>query len=265
VPAPDDSGSPRDALDFAGRVVLVTGGGKGVGRGITTIFLAAGAEVVICGRTEPDALPSSDGRTATFLACDVREPEQVDALVGTTVERFGRLDALVNNAGGAPWADSATASPRFNEKIIALNLIAPFTCAQAANRVMQEQDGGGSIVNIGSLSGIRPSPGTAAYGAAKAGLHNLTTTLAMEWAPKVRVNCVIGGLIRTEQAHLFYGDEQGIERVSATVPLGRMGEPTDVGHACLFLASPLSSYVSGALLPVHGGGERPPYIDAAAG
>jgi NAD(P)-dependent dehydrogenase (short-subunit alcohol dehydrogenase family) len=130
---------------------------------------------------------------------------------------------------------------------------------------MQTQDGGGSIVNVGSVSGVRPSPGTAAYGAAKAGLHNLTTTLAVEWGPKVRVNCVIGGLIRTEQAHLFYGDDDGIARVSATVPLGRLADPEEIGGACLYLASPLASYVSGALLMVHGGGERPAYIDAAAG
>jgi NAD(P)-dependent dehydrogenase (short-subunit alcohol dehydrogenase family) len=264
VPTPS---TPTTPLDFTGRVVLVTGGTKGVGRGITTTFLDAGAEVVICGRTEPgpDEMPTGpDGRSATFIACDVREPEQVEAMVAATVERFGRLDTLVNNAGGAPFADSTTVSPRFNEKIIALNLLAPFTCSQVANRVMQEQEDGGSIVNIGSVSGTRPSPGTAAYGAAKAGLHNLTTTLAVEWAPKVRVNCVIGGLIRTEQAHLHYGSDEGISRVAGTVPLGRMADPTDVGQACLFLASPLASYVSGAELILHGGGERPAYLDAAA-
>jgi NAD(P)-dependent dehydrogenase (short-subunit alcohol dehydrogenase family) len=259
--------TPASALDFTGSVVIVTGGAKGVGRGITTSFLRAGADVVICGRNEPagDELPATGDRRATFVACDVREPEQVDALVDAVVGRFGHLDVLVNNAGGSPWADSATASPRFNDKIIALNLLAPLTCAQAANRVMQTQDSGGAIVNIGSLSGTRPSPGTAAYGAAKAGLHNLTTTLAMEWAPKVRVNCVIGGLIATEQSHLFYGDEAGVARVGATVPVGRLAEPEEVGNACLYLASPLASYVTGALLAVHGGGERPPYLDAAAG
>jgi NAD(P)-dependent dehydrogenase (short-subunit alcohol dehydrogenase family) len=266
MPAAHDSDAPAAALDFTGRVVLVTGGAKGVGRGITTTFLAAGADVVICGRSEPDdgELPSAGGHTASFVACDVRDAEQVEALVDTAVERHGRLDVLVNNAGGAPSADSATASPRFNEKIIALNLLAPFTCSQAANRVMQQQESGGSIVNIGSVSGIRPSPASAAYGAAKAGLHNLTTTLAVEWAPKVRVNCVIGGLVRTEQSHLWYGDEAGVARVGATVPLGRMAEPADIGQACLYLASPLASYVTGAQIVLHGGGERPAYIDAAA-
>src|SRR5690606_12671136 len=115
----------------------------------------------------------------------VREPDQVTALVDGIVARFGRLDVLVNNAGGAPWADSATASPRFNERIVALNLLAPLTVSQAAYRVMRDQEGGGAIVNIASVSGVRPSPGAAAYAAAKAGLLSLTRTLAVEWAPEV--------------------------------------------------------------------------------
>ncbi len=246
-------------LDFTDHVVLVTGGAKGIGRGIAARFAAAGATVVVCGRGEPDA-PLGD---ATFLACDVRDPDQVDALVHEAVRRFGRLDVAVNNAGGAPYADAATASPRFSEAIIKLNLLAPLHVAQAANRVMQDQDDGGAIVNIASVSGTRPSPGTAAYGAAKAGLLNLTATLAVEWAPKVRVNAVTAGIIRTEQAHLHYGDEEGIARVASTIPAGRLGTPDDVADACLWLASPAASYVSGASLVVHGGGERPAFLSAA--
>ena len=127
---------------------------------------------------------------------------------------------------------------------------------------MQTQDGGGSIINICSVSGMRPSPGSAAYGAAKAGLFNLTQTLAIEWAPKVRVNAVTPGYIETEQSHLYYGDEDGIAAVAAIIPLLRMGKPTDIGDACVFLASPLAGYVSGANLAVHGGGERPPFLAA---
>jgi NAD(P)-dependent dehydrogenase (short-subunit alcohol dehydrogenase family) len=192
----------------------------------------------------------------------VRDPDQVLALVDAVLERHGRLDVAVNNAGGAPFAESATASPRFNEAIIRLNLIAPFSVAQASNRVMQAQPEGGVIVNIASVSGTRPSPGTAAYGAAKAGLVNLTQTLAVEWAPKVRVNAVVGGLIATEQAHLHYGDEAAIRRVAATVPAGRLGTPGDVADACLYLSSPLAAFVSGAALTVHGGGERPAFLAA---
>ncbi len=250
-------------LDFSGKAVIVTGGGKGVGKGITERFLEAGASVLICGRGEPDALPSAGGNTAQFVACDVRDYEQIEACVAAAVERFGRLDVLVNNAGGAPYAEAATASPRFSESIIRLNLIAPLNFSQVANRVMQEQPEGGCIINIASVSTIRPSPGTAAYGAAKAGLVNLGTSLAVEWAPRVRVNALVVGLTETEQSHLHYGDEAGIAAVGATIPLGRMAVPRDVGNACLFLASPLASYVSGTNFAVHGGGEKPAFLAAA--
>jgi NAD(P)-dependent dehydrogenase (short-subunit alcohol dehydrogenase family) len=243
--------------------VLVTGGSRGVGRGIAERFLAAGAEVVVCGRSEPEALPAVGARKATFVAADVRESEQVDRLVATTLERRGRLDVLVANAGGAPAVDAASVSPRFHEKIIQLNLIAPLHCAQRANAAMQRQPEGGVVVFITSVSGMRPSPGTAAYGAAKAGLISLAQSLAVEWAPKVRVAAVAAGMVRTEQSHLHYGDEAGIAAVGATVPLGRIAEPSDVGDACLYLASPLARYVSGATLLLHGGGENPAFLAAA--
>ena len=250
-----------DDLRFDGRAVIVTGGCRGIGRGIAQRFAESGAHVVVCCRTEPESLP--DG--VVFVAADVREPDQVDAVIAQCTERFGRVDVLVNNAGGSPPADSATASPRFTSGIIALNLTAPIVFAQRANAVMQGQALGGAIVNIASVSGVRPSPDTLAYGAAKAGLLNATQTMAVEFAPKVRVNAVVVGLVVTEQAHLFYGDEAGIAAVGATVPLGRMADPTDVADVCLFLASPLARYVSGAEVLVHGGGEKPAYMGAAKG
>jgi NAD(P)-dependent dehydrogenase (short-subunit alcohol dehydrogenase family) len=253
----------RDPLDFSGKVVLVTGGARGIGRGITERFLRAGADVVICGRTAPDELPGVDGHEASFVAADVRDAEQVDALFAAVVERHGRLDVLVNNAGGSPPADTATASPRFTSAIIALNLVAPIVCAQRAYAVMKEQPEGGVILNIASVSGTRANPGSLAYGAAKAGLINATKTLGVEFAPEVRVVCVTVGLVVTEQAHIFYGDEEGIAAVGATVPLGRMAEPSDVADACLMMASPLARYVTGEQLVVHGGGEMPAYRDAA--
>lgn len=249
-------------LDFTGKTVVVTGGGKGVGKGISERFLQQGANVVICGRSEPEALPNANDNQAVFKACDVRDWDQVEALMQFAVDTFGSLDVLVNNAGGAPFADAATVSPRFSEKIIGLNLLAPLFCCQAANAIMQQQETGGSIVNIASVSAVRPSPGTAAYGAAKAGLMNLTTSLAVEWAPKVRLNSIAAGLIRTEQSHLHYGDEAGIAKVSATVPLGRMASTHDIGDTCLYFASDLSSYVTGSALTVHGGGEKPAFLDA---
>jgi NAD(P)-dependent dehydrogenase (short-subunit alcohol dehydrogenase family) len=240
-------------IELDGSVVLVTGGA----RGIAAAFRRAGATVVSCGRTVP-GVPGGE-----FIACDVREPEQVGALVDEVVRRHGRLDVLVNNAGGAPPAAAADASPRFHAGVVGLNLLAPLLVSQAANAVMRAQDGGGSIVMVSSVSGRRPSPGTAAYGAAKAGLENLTATLAVEWAPAVRVNALAVGLVRTELAHLHYGDEAGIAAVGATVPLGRLAEPEEVGACAVFLASPLASYVTGATLAVHGGGERPAFLAAA--
>lgn len=250
-------------LDFTGHAVLITGGSRGIGRGVAEAFLAAGADVAVCGRKEPDELPNAGGKSAVFVGADVREAEQVERMVDEAVERLGRLDVLVNNAGGAPFAEAAAVSPRFSEKIIQLNLTAALHCAQQANRVMQAQDSGGSIINIGSVSGVRPSPGTAAYGAAKAGLINLSGTLAIEWGPKVRVNIISASMILTEQAHLHYGDEEGVARVAETVPLKRLGTPSDIAGACLYLASPLASYVSGANLVVHGGGETPAFLSAA--
>ncbi|WP_406423444.1 SDR family oxidoreductase [Streptomyces sp. NBC_00873] len=248
-----DSNNP---MDFTGRVVVVTGGTKSIGAAIAEAFLGAGADVVVCGRNEPGSLPGSNGRHAVFLPADVRDPAAAARLVDGAVDRFGRLDVLVNNAGGSPDAEAATVSPRFVEKIVALNLLAPFYVAQAANRVMRTQSGGGSVINIGSVSAHDPQPGTAAYSAAKAGLLTLTRALALEWAPKVRVNHITTGLIRTESAAAVYGEDGGAA-VARVVPMERMAVPQDVAGACLYLAGGLASYVNGADLAVHGGGEFP--------
>ncbi len=249
--------------DLAGRVALVTGGTKGLGRGLAEAFLGAGADVVVCARSEPGSAVGVAGREAHFVTADIRDPEQAAAVVDAAVARFGRLDVCVNNAGGSPPANADTASPRFVERVVSLNLLAPFYVAQRANAVMQTQDDGGVVVNIGSLSGQRPSPGTAAYGAAKAGLASLTGSLAMEWAPKVRVNHVTVGYLETEQVHLHYGDDAGVAAVAATMPMRRLVRPSDVAAACLFLASPAAAYITGANVAVHGGGEPPPFLNAA--
>ena len=253
--------SGRVDVRLEGYVVLVTGGAKGIGRGIAEAFLETGATVVVCGRNPPDSLPHAGGRTAVFMACDVRDAEAVGRLFAEIERTQGRLDVLVNNAGGTPSMDAATASPRLTEKIIQLNLVGPLHCAQAANRLMQKQATGGSIVNIASVAGgLRPSPTTAAYGAAKAGLLSATESLAMEWGPKVRVNAVIAGLVATEHSGDHYGGVEGVRRIGEMFPLKRMAEPADVAAACLYLASPLAAYVSGAQLAVHGGGERPVFL-----
>jgi NAD(P)-dependent dehydrogenase (short-subunit alcohol dehydrogenase family) len=245
------------------KAVVVTGGTRGIGRVIAERFLRAGAQVLVCARKPAEREIAVDGRVAHFVAADIREPAEIERVVAEAKAKMGRLDVLVNNAGGSPPADAATASPRFSAAIINLNLTAPLVFAQRANAIMQEQAEGGVIVNVASVSGLRPSPGTAAYGAAKAGLISLTKSLAVEWAPKVRVVAVAPGPIRTELADIHYGDAAAQARVAATVPLGRLGEPSDVAEACVMLASPACAWISGACLVLDGGGERPAFLGAA--
>jgi NAD(P)-dependent dehydrogenase (short-subunit alcohol dehydrogenase family) len=245
-------------LGLQDRVVLVTGGVRGVGAGISSVFAGQGAVVVTCARRPVDGLGYE------FHSCDVRDPDSVGGLIDAIVERHGRLDVVVNNAGGSPYALAAEASPRFHQKVIELNLLGMLNVSLAANKVMQDQDAGGAIISVSSVSGRRPSPGTAAYGAAKAGVDSLTATLAVEWAPKVRVNAVVAGMVATEQVELFYGDSESQAAVAATVPLGRLARPDEIGWAAAFLASDVASYISGASLPVHGGGEPPPFLSASS-
>jgi NAD(P)-dependent dehydrogenase (short-subunit alcohol dehydrogenase family) len=238
--------------DYDGKVVLVTGGSKGIGAGIASAFLTAGAQVLICARNPPDRPPRSSAGTsgeARYVAADVRAAGDVDRLLGVIEQEYGRLDVVVNNAGGSPHAPVAGTSPRLHAKVVELNLIAPLLVSQRAHPLLARS--AGSIVMIGSVSGDRPSPGTSAYGAAKAGLHHLADCLAAEWAPAVRVNTVVVGLAETGNAAEHYGE--AFDRVAATVPAGRMARPGDVAEACLWLASP--GYVTGARVHVHGGGE----------
>jgi NAD(P)-dependent dehydrogenase (short-subunit alcohol dehydrogenase family) len=241
------------SLDLTDRVVLITGGTQGIGAGIATRFVDAGAVVVTCARSVVD-VPAPG---TTHLQCDVRDPDAVTALVDSIVARHGRLDVLVNNAGGSPYALAADASPGFHDKVIDLNLSAPLLVAQRANAVMQAQESGGSIVNVSSISALRPSPGTAAYAAAKAGLDSLTRSLAVEWAPRVRINSIDVGLCRTPQTADHYGSDETVAAIEATIPLRRMARPDEVGNVAVFLASGLASYVSGATIECHGGGEPP--------
>jgi NAD(P)-dependent dehydrogenase (short-subunit alcohol dehydrogenase family) len=248
-----------------GRVALVTGGTRGIGEAIAEKLLGEGYAVVVCGRSAPETLPMAGDAQASFVACDVRSAEAVAAMIEGVRASHGRLDLLVNNAGGSPGVAAADASPRLSEKIVALNLLGPLHASQAAHRVMRDQPGGGAIVNIASVSGQRASPGTAAYGAAKAGLLSLSKSLAMEWGPQVRVNAVVVGLVDAEDADGHYGGAEGKARIAAALPLRRMAQGEDVAAIVAFLASPAAAYVSGAEIAVHGGGEPPAFLALAAG
>ena len=245
------------AIDLDGHVALVTGGTRGLGRDIAARLAQAGCKVVVCGRNEPDDLPNG----VTFTAADIRDPERARELVDGIAAEHGRFDILVNNAGGSPPCAMEDASPRFIDAITRLNLLGPLYLAQAAHGHMAPA-GGGSIVNIASVSGIRPSPTTAIYGAAKAGLLNATQSLAQEWgAQKIRVNAIIVGLAKTETADATYGGAKAQRKVAQSLPLGRMAEGRDIADAVLFLCSPMAAYISGARLNVDGGGERPYFLD----
>ncbi len=247
--------------DFRGQVAIVTGGTRGLGLVVAEQLALAGCSVAVCGRNEPSYLPEG----VAFYQADIRDADQAKAFVDNVAQKFGRVDILVNNAGGSPNAAIETASPRFIDAILKLNLVGPLYMAQAVYPYMKAQKGG-SIVNIASVSGARPSPGTTVYGAAKAGLLNLTQSLAQEWGSQgVRVNAIVAGLMTTENAEETYGDAEAQAAVGRSMPLGRMGEGKDLAGAVMWLSSSDAAWVSGARLQVDGGGERPYFLDLVKG
>ncbi len=240
--------------------MIVTGGGGHIGSAIAAQYHRAGANVAICGRREPVTHPISDSERYLFVQADIRDPAQSQRLVDSTVERFGGVDVLINNAGGSPPVAAADAAPELTQKILQLNVVAPIVLAQQVFHVMKEGAGVASIINIASVSGTRPSPGTAAYGAAKAGLISATRSLAQEWGPDVRVNAVVVGLVEHDAGSDHYGGPDGFRRVAEMLPLKRMARPADIADACLYLSSDQAAYVSGATLEVDGGGEAPVFL-----
>ena len=250
-------------INFKNKTVVITGGSKGIGLEITKTFLKHQANVIILARNKPKRKIQSKGNAGYFIECDIRNTESIDSAIKDIASKYKSIDVLINNAGGAPMADSLTASPKFHEAIIDLNLTAPLNLSQKIAKKMIKQKTVSNIINISSVTATRPTPGSAAYGAAKGALVNLTKTLAVEWAPKIKVNSIIVGYIETENSILHYGSKTEIRKVAKTIPLKRMGQPQDVANACVFFASDLAEWVTGSALEVHGGGESPTYLDVA--
>ena len=250
-------------INFKNKTVVITGGSKGIGLEITKTFLKHQANVIILARNKPKRKIQSKGNAGYFIECDIRNTESIDSAIKDIASKYKSIDVLINNAGGAPMADSLTASPKFHEAIIDLNLTAPLNLSQKVAKKMIKQKTVSNIINISSVTATRPTPGSAAYGAAKGALVNLTKTLAVEWAPKIKVNSIIVGYIETENSILHYGSKSEIKKVAKTIPLKRMGQPQDVANACVFFASDLAEWVTGSALEVHGGGESPAYLDVA--
>jgi NAD(P)-dependent dehydrogenase (short-subunit alcohol dehydrogenase family) len=250
--------SPKTRFDFSGQTVVVTGGSRGIGRQICEAFAAAGAKVHTCSRREAEL--GFEHSSIESEIVDVRDAEATEAWLARCAAAGGGIDVLVNNAGGAPSVPSAEITAKLTGKILELNLNAPLVLCQQVYRHMMSLETGGVIVNIVSISSNRPTPGAVAYGAAKSGLMNATTSLAVEWGPKIRVNCIVSGLVVTELTEGHYGDEAQMQQITDAIPAKRFARTDEIAHACLFLAASDSSYVSGAALEVTGGGEWPPTI-----
>ena len=250
-------------INLKNKSVVVTGGTKGIGAEIAKTFLKHEANVIVLARQKPNRVIKAKGNKAKFLECDIRNIHSLDSAVKLIKNEYKSVDVLINNAGGAPMADALKTSNKFHEAIIDLNLSAPLNVSQRFAKIMMRQKTVSNIINISSVTATRPTPGSAAYGAAKGGLINLTKTLAVEWAPKIKVNSIIVGYIETENSMLHYGSKKELNKVAKTIPMKRMGKPEDIANACIFFSSNLADWITGAALEVHGGGEKPTYLDVA--
>jgi NAD(P)-dependent dehydrogenase (short-subunit alcohol dehydrogenase family) len=241
--------------DRSGRVVIVTGGNRGVGLGIAQRFREEGDNVVTCSRS-PYEPPAEFAEQSLHVACDVRDYAQIEGVVQAAEERWGRIDVLINNAGGSPVAPFAGTSPRFHKSIVEINLVGPMWFSLAVQPVMAAQETGGAIVNISSMASMLPSGGLTAYGAAKAGLNHLTRSLAVDWGPQIRVNCIALGAIETEaMASELFGDNDRLrQKMADATPLRRIGSVEEIAETCVFLVSGKADYIDGATIWADGGG-----------
>lgn len=249
---------PTRAFRLDGKVALVTGGSRGLGRSMSLGLARAGADVVIASRKldscrEVAAEVEALGRRALPVACHVARWSDLDALADRAWSAFGKVDVLINNAGMSPIAPSSVETgEELWDKVLGVNLKGPFRLtALLGSRMAAGQ--GGSIINVSSVASLRPTPQTAPYAAAKAGLNALTIAFAHEYGPKVRVNCIVAGPFRTDAARFWVHSDEFKQQAERSFALGRAGDPDEIVGTALYLASDASSFTTGAILRVDGG------------
>jgi len=249
--------APSELFDLTGRVAVVTGGSRGLGRSMVAALADAGADVLVSSRkldacqAVADEVAADTGRRLEAVACHVARWDDCDALAEAAYDRFGRVDVLINNAGMSPLYDSVTGiSEELWDKTLGVNLKGPFRLSAVIGSRMVD-DGGGSIINVSSTGAVRPYGGIIPYSAAKAGLHAMTMAFADALGPSVRVNCIMPGAFLTDVTD-WWGDDMK-EAAAQSLILKRIGDPDEIVGATLWLASAASSYVTGAVIPVTGG------------
>jgi NAD(P)-dependent dehydrogenase (short-subunit alcohol dehydrogenase family) len=250
-------------FDLDGRVALVTGGSRGIGSAIATALVEQGAHVVISSRKQADLDEEADRinaqypEKATAIAAHAGRPEDLERLVGTVMERFSRIDILVNNAATNPsFGPTIEAELGAWDKTFEVNLRGVFILTKFVYKASMETHGG-AVVNVASVGGLRPGFGLGVYNVTKAGLIMLTRQLALEIGGKVRVNAVAPGLVKTRFAEALWGNEDILERVISSNPMGRIGLPDEIAGAVVFLASDAASYINGEVIVIDGGGVQP--------
>ena len=246
-----------ELFDFTGKVALVTGGSRGLGREMVLALAARGADVVITSRKSDSCEAVAEqvralGREALPYGCHVGHWQELEGLTEAAYERFGRLDILINNAGMSPLYPALTdITEELFDKVMAVNLKGPFRLSALIGERMAAGDGG-SIINISSTASLNPSPGSEPYGAAKAGLNAITRSFAFAYGPKVRVNCIVAGPFLTDISKAW--DMPAFEhRARTSLALGRGGQPNEIVGAALFLASDSGSFTTGTTIRVDGG------------
>jgi NAD(P)-dependent dehydrogenase (short-subunit alcohol dehydrogenase family) len=253
------------AEPLTGRTAVVTGGGRGIGAGISALLARAGARVALVGRDEQTLKATADQlpHDPLVVPIDLTAPDAADAVLSAVLDAFGRLDVLVNNAGGANYTPSQQLTAAEVDTLLTLNVRTPLLLAAKAAATMAST-GGGSIVNISSVIGEHGLPGSSLYGASKSGVDGVTRALAAEWGPHgVRVNAIRPGVTRSDMSGIIFSDPQVVSKMAAAdYPLRRLGEPEDIANGVLFLASDASSFVTGQIIAIDGGwsATRPPLI-----